>query len=168
MSESNVQAFHWNRRIEFAETDAAGIAHFSTFIFVMEQAEHALFRSLGLSIFMPLASVPASLTLPPEWLQLPANTIWTWPRVHCECDFVAPARFEDELIVSVAIERMGSKSITYAHRIARGPQTIATGRMIAVCSLKNPETGQLVGQPIPQGLRDWLSPFVAASTDNPP
>lgn len=165
MLASNARAFHWNRRIEFAETDAAGIAHFSTFIFVMEQAEHALFRSLGLSIFMPLASVPASLTIPPEWSHYPSNTIWTWPRVHCECDFVAPARFEDEVTASVAIERMGSKSITYAHRIARDGELIATGRMIAVCSLKNPETGQLVGQPIPQAMRDWLAPFCVAPTD---
>ena len=43
-------AFLWERRVEFHETDAAGIAHFSSLLIFMEQAEHALLRSLGLSV----------------------------------------------------------------------------------------------------------------------
>jgi hypothetical protein len=42
----------WQRRIEFCETDAAGIAHFSPMFPCMEQAEHALFRSLGTSVLV--------------------------------------------------------------------------------------------------------------------
>ena len=42
--------FQFERRVEFCETDAAGIAHFSSLIVYMEQAEHALLRSLGLSV----------------------------------------------------------------------------------------------------------------------
>ena len=38
------------RRIEFAETDMAGIAHFSSFFRYMEEVEHAYFRSLGISV----------------------------------------------------------------------------------------------------------------------
>ena len=42
--------FKTTRRIEFAETDLAGIVHFSNFFRMMEAAEHAFFRSLGFSI----------------------------------------------------------------------------------------------------------------------
>ena len=35
------------RRVEFAETDMAGIVHFSNFFRMMEATEHAFFRSLG-------------------------------------------------------------------------------------------------------------------------
>jgi len=38
------------RRVEFADTDMAGIMHYSNFFRFMETAEHAFFRSLGLSI----------------------------------------------------------------------------------------------------------------------
>ncbi|MGY8650976.1 MAG: acyl-CoA thioesterase, partial [Verrucomicrobiia bacterium] len=38
------------RRVEFSETDAAGIVHFANFYRYMEYAEHAFFRSLGRSI----------------------------------------------------------------------------------------------------------------------
>ena len=39
------------RRVEFSETDMAGIMHYSNYFRFMETAEHAFFRSLGLSIF---------------------------------------------------------------------------------------------------------------------
>ena len=38
------------RRVEFSETDMAGIVHYSNFFRYMESAEHAFFRSLGLSV----------------------------------------------------------------------------------------------------------------------
>ena len=42
--------FRVKRRVEFADTDMAGIVHFSAFFVYMEQAEHELLRSLGLSV----------------------------------------------------------------------------------------------------------------------
>ena len=38
--------FTITRRVEFSETDMAGIVHFSNFCRYMEHAEHAFFRSL--------------------------------------------------------------------------------------------------------------------------
>ena len=35
------------RRVQFYETDAAGIVHFSWFYRYMEEAEHALWREAG-------------------------------------------------------------------------------------------------------------------------
>lgn len=47
-------AVRWvtRRRVEFVETDAAGIVHFSSFFVYMEQAEHELLRHLGLNVFV--------------------------------------------------------------------------------------------------------------------
>ena len=42
--------FTITRRVEFSETDAGGIVHFTNFFRYMEYAEHAFFRSLGRSI----------------------------------------------------------------------------------------------------------------------
>ena len=41
----------YRRRVEFAETDAAGMVHFSVFFRYMEEAEHAAWRAAGLDIF---------------------------------------------------------------------------------------------------------------------
>ena len=42
--------FRLKRRVQFYETDAAGIVHFSTYFRYMEEAEHALWRDAGMSI----------------------------------------------------------------------------------------------------------------------
>jgi acyl-CoA thioesterase FadM len=39
--------FSINRRVQFAETDMAGIVHFSNYFRWMEEVEHAFFRSVG-------------------------------------------------------------------------------------------------------------------------
>ena len=38
------------RRVEFCDTDMAGIVHYSNFFRYMEVAEHEFFRSLGFSV----------------------------------------------------------------------------------------------------------------------
>ena len=42
--------FVYRRRVQFAETDLAGIVHFSNIFRYMEEAEHALWRAAGLTI----------------------------------------------------------------------------------------------------------------------
>ena len=44
------KVFKTRRRVEFRDTDMAGIVHFSVFFAYMEQAEHELLRSLGLGV----------------------------------------------------------------------------------------------------------------------
>ena len=72
--------FKLTRRIEFADTDMAGIVHFANFFRMMEATEHAFFRSLGLTIHGH-----------------EAGTTTGWPRVSATCDYRAPLRFEEEV-----------------------------------------------------------------------
>ena len=44
--------FSTQRRVEFRDTDTAGIAHFTAFFYYMEAAEHECLRQLGLSVLM--------------------------------------------------------------------------------------------------------------------
>jgi 4-hydroxybenzoyl-CoA thioesterase/acyl-CoA thioester hydrolase len=108
--------FRTTRRVEFADTDAAGIVHFSRFFIYMESAEHEMLRSVGLSVMQPLGEHHVS-----------------WPRVSVGCDYRAPARFDEVVTIEVAVERMGEKSITYAFRFLRDEQLLATGKTTAVC-----------------------------------
>jgi acyl-CoA thioester hydrolase len=142
------KVFPFERRVEFCETDAAGIAHFSSLIVYMEQAEHALLRSLGLSVASGLTSQPHSNPT--------AN--YSWPRVKVECDFHAPAKFEDIVLVLTSIEKLGTKSLTFQHRLTIGNTTIASGKMTSVCCTV--QNGALVGIPIPTNVCDLLRPFV--------
>src|SRR4051794_23128135 len=109
-------AFVTTRRVEFSDTDAAGIMHFAAFFRMMEQAEHELLRSVGLSVVMRDS----------------AGTI-SWPRVSAKCDFIAAARFEDVLEIEVRIARLGKRSVTYSHRFLHHSAELASGEVTAVC-----------------------------------
>lgn len=109
-------AFRTTRRVEFSDTDAAGIAHFAAFFRYMEQAEHELLRSVGLSVVMHDAAGQIS-----------------WPRVAAKCDYQSAARFEDVLEIEVRIARLGEKSVTYACQFSRGGKPIAAGEITSVC-----------------------------------
>jgi len=152
MSASNAPVFIWERRVEFAETDAAGIVHFSSFFVFMEQAEHALFRQCGWTIF-------------PQKRDDPRGPLYTWPRVHCSCDYTSPAFFEDQLSVDIYIERMGSKSMTYRHVIRRGPQVLADGRVTAVCSKVDPVTHQITSCQIPDNVREKFQAMIDSANE---
>ena len=124
--------FVHRRRVEFAETDMAGIVHFSMIFRYMEEAEHALWRAAGLSIAKSGENVG-------------------WPRVSAGLDFKAPLFFEDEFEVVVAIENVSRSSITYHHVIVKGETVIAEGTMTAVHVDKKPGE-KLKSAPIPDSL----------------
>ena len=119
-------SFTSTRRVEFFETDMAGIVHFANFYRWMEQVEHDFFRSLGLTIVRH---------------QSDGSTIG-WPRVMAQCRFESPARYEDILDVRLTVQRVGVKSITYDVTIHNGERLVARGSMKTVCCIVRP------GQPM--------------------
>ena len=138
-------AFSFERRVEFCETDSAGIAHFSSLAIYMEQAEHALFRSLGLSVF-PEQRSPLDVT---------------WPRVHISLDFIGPARFEDTLKVDVVVARLGESSVTFEHSIHGSKHPVARGTSISVCcKIDRSNSHELTKLPIPQAIREKLATYL--------
>jgi acyl-CoA thioester hydrolase len=136
-------AFVTTRRVEFSDTDAAGIMHFAAFFRMMEQAEHDLLRSVGLSV-----------------VQHEVEGTLSWPRVAARCEFQSAARFEDLLQIEVRIVRLGEKSITYAHRFIRDDQTLASGEITAVCCRMQGH-GPPAPMPIPAAIAVKLRPYVA-------
>jgi YbgC/YbaW family acyl-CoA thioester hydrolase len=134
--------FKLTRRIEFAETDMAGIVHFSNFFKMMEAAEHAFFRSLGFSIHSHQD-----------------GTTIGWPRVSASCDYQRPLRFEEEVEIHLLVEEVRSRSIRYQF-IFRKPADgaeIARGKISAVCATVEKATGKLIAINIPDVIRDQIT-----------
>ena len=98
--------YRLQRRVQFYETDAAGIVHFSCFYRYMEEAEHALWREAGLSIA-------------PEGAEI------VFPRVAASFDFHRPLRLEDGFEVHIQIAEITAKSIRYAARVTKNGVWIA-------------------------------------------
>ena len=136
--------FTTTRRVEFGDTDMAGIMHFANFFRFMEVAETDFLQSLGLSV---------------SWRR--DGVKWGFPRVSATCDYVKPARFEDVLTITVTVEKVGAKAVTYRHEFTnqRG-EAIATGRITTVfCRSDGPE--HLVSAEIPVDIRAKLEGRVA-------
>lgn len=136
-------AFSTRRRVEFRDTDAAGIVHFSAFFPMMEAAEHELLRSLGLSVMpKPVEGQP----------------LISWPRVAASCDFLAAAHFEDLLQIDVNVAEIGNSSVRYRFRFTRDDVPIAEGTTTTVCcQMPGDEPGATMKKiPIPDPIRELL------------
>ena len=144
--------FQHVRRVEFSDTDMAGIMHFSNFFRFMESAETAFMRSLGLSVV--LSSCGLDLCL---------------PRVHAECDYQAPVRFEDEVTVHLLVEKLSTRTLTYQFRFRKSTggaaQEIARGRLVVVCASRAAD-GAMKAVPLPQALVEQLQEAPAALLAN--
>jgi len=108
--------FVHTRRVEFAETDMAGIAHYTNFFKWMEETEHAFFRSLGLSI-----------------VHRTDDGLVSWPRVSVGCDYARPALFEDEITVRLRVDKRAARSLTFSFRFFKGDSQIAKASSTSVC-----------------------------------
>ncbi len=129
------------RRVEFSDTDMAGIVHYSNFFRYMEAAETEFFRSLGLSLVTRQVQPTVG-----------------WPRVHAECDYNQPLRFEDEVEVHLLVSAKKSKSLSYAFRFrklnASPPAEVARGSLTVVCVTHR--GGQMKSTRIPKMIADHI------------
>ncbi|MGA1239065.1 MAG: acyl-CoA thioesterase [Limisphaerales bacterium] len=139
--------FRIKRRVEFSETDMAGIVHFANFFRYMESAEHAFFRSLGYSVVLRGFDPPLGL-----------------PRVHAECDYFKPLRFEDEFEVRLYVAEKRTKSLSYVFRFFRlgdaEPVEVAKGRVTVVC-VRHHADGTMKAADLPPEVSDRLEEAAA-------
>lgn len=135
--------FKATRRVEFSDTDLAGIVHFSRFFQYMETVEHGFFRSLGFSVVMPQFDPPRG-----------------FPRVHASCDYRRPLRFEDLVELHLLVAEKKARSLSYQIRFRRvepGPvEEVAVGRLVVVCVEKSPD-GPMRAVEIPKELAEQIT-----------
>ncbi len=120
------------RRVQWVDTDAAGIWHHSLATRWFEEAEAELHRRLGIS----------------------DQTFGATPRVRTEFTFDLPIRFDDLVDITFRVVALGDTSVTYELDIEHGPTHVASGRMVAV--FIDRATGEKT--PWPDDLREALAP----------
>lgn len=135
--------FKLTRQVEFSDTDMAGIVHFTAFLRYMEAAEHAFFRSLGFSIHTTGFAEPVG-----------------WPRVHVDCDFRYPLRFEDIIEISLLVREKRQKSLVYDFVFRKlnedPPPEVARGSLVVACVTRDKTTGKMSGIPIPEAIAEKI------------
>ena len=139
--------FYAERKVEFSETDMAGIVHFSNFFRYMEFAEARFFEALGLDLFLEAEGY-----------------LCGWPRVHAECRFRSPLRFGDHLRIGLGLTEIGTRSLSYRFRFFRDasphPVKAAVGGFTTVFTRKPASGGEMENLPIPDRWREPLARYL--------
>ncbi len=112
--------FSHRLRVYWEDTDAGGVVFYANYLKFFERARTEWLRSLGVSQHALLQDLGAMFVV--------SNTAVTYR---------APARLDDELDVSVRVQRLGSASITVAQRATRhdnnGTTLVAEGKVKVGC-----------------------------------
>lgn len=98
------------RRVQWMDTDAAGIWHHSVALRWAEEAEAELHRGLGI-------------------IDL---TFGATPRVKTEFEFPSSVRFDDVMEITLTVSHVGTTSMTYEIAVTTESRSVANGRMVVV------------------------------------
>ena len=143
--------FHFSHRrmVEFADTDLAGLMHFSNFLRFVESAEHAFFRSLGFRVHTA-----------------DGGEHHGWPRLEVSCQYRRPARFEQTLEICLRVEEIRTSSLRYEFWIFVAGDTdrspIAAGSCSIIHVALDEKIREIRKAPIPAALRRQLETAVAS------
>jgi len=123
-------------RVRYADTDTMRVVYYANYFVFFESGRIELLRSRGivykdiedLGIFMPV--------------------------VAAQANYMAPARFDDELLVRTRVKEMGTTSVTFENEVFKLPamELLCRGATVHVVVDKD---GKPV--PIPETLRASLS-----------
>ncbi len=121
-------------RVRYLEVDQMGVLHHSRYWVYFEMGRTELLRKTGIS-YRDLEESQTYLVIS-----------------KCSCKYIAPARYDDELILTTRITKMGAARIDHAyelHNKATG-QLLATAETTLACVNRE---GKL--QPMPDYLRNY-------------
>ena len=129
--------FTTTRIVEFAETDMAGILHFSNYFRYMEATEHAFFRSLGFSLHQSADGV-----------------MHGWARARAECRYLYPLRYEDLFEVHLLVREKSARSLGYAFafRLPKLGRALARGALEVVFVARGPDDERMHAADMPSAV----------------
>lgn len=132
--------FTITRRVEFHETDAAGLMHFSNFYRWMEVCEHEWFRALGLAIMSTGAD----------------GCSRGWPRRDSTCTHLRALRCGDLVRIRATVAEVGEHSLSYTFvfekdRAGRWTE-VARGGMSTI-HVRKDATGRMEVEAMPSAVR---------------
>lgn len=133
------QVFTSERRVRFADCDAAGIVFFPRYFEMLNGVVEDWFAG-------PLEA---------SFRELHVNRHVSVPTAAVEARFIAPSRLEDVLNFALSVTRLGGASCTLRHRISAGADLRfeAIQTIVYVGESLKPE-------PWPDALRARIAPFV--------
>jgi acyl-CoA thioester hydrolase len=120
------------RRLRWADADAAGRLHFPRIFELIEEAESELVRSINWPMNRSLG--------------------YDFPRVHLECRFLRVLSLDDPFRLRLTVGKLGRTSIRYDYQVFNALAELAIEGTMTVVTLQNGKPVQ-----IPETLRAALN-----------
>jgi acyl-CoA thioester hydrolase len=102
-------------RVRYAETDQMGMVYYANYLIWMEVGRSDLCRQCGFSYRDLEREEQAFLAV-----------------AEATCRYLAPARYDEEILVETELSRVKSRVVEFAYRIRRGDTLLAEGRTVHV------------------------------------
>lgn len=109
-------AFHWPVRVYWEDTDAGGVVYYANYLKFMERARSEWLRAFGFE---------------QDVLRDEAGVVFVVRRVTI--DYLSPARFNDQLDVSVGLHETGRASLSVRQELMRGSDCLARADVTLAC-----------------------------------
>ncbi|WP_198678559.1 tol-pal system-associated acyl-CoA thioesterase [Pseudidiomarina marina] len=135
----NKLTFEWPIRVYYEDTDAGGIVYYANYLKFLERARTEWLRSLGIE--------------QDTWL---SHRIGFVVR-QVQMDLLQPARFNDELIVTVVVERLGKASVVFTQQVLHANRSVLCQAQIKAACVNLGESGESVkAVPMPAEIFEVL------------
>ena len=108
----------FNRRLRWADADAAGRLHFPRIFEIIEEAESELLRAI-------------------EWPMDVRRKDYDFPRVHLECKFHRIIALDAPFRLRLNVGRLGRTSIRYDYQVFDGAEELAIEGTMTVVVMQN-------------------------------
>lgn len=103
-------------RVYYEDTDSGGVVYYANYLKYLERGRTEFLRALGF-----------------EQRQLAEETGLAFAVRSLTAEYLKPARLDDELLVSSAIEALGRAQVTFAQSILRGDEILLTATVRVAC-----------------------------------
>ena len=108
--------FTWNVRVYYEDTDAGGIVYYANYLKFFERARTEWLRSMDLH---------------QQTLIEQHGVVFVVKRASV--DYHAPAKLDDEITLTLSIEKQGRASIEFMQHAHRGDVVLATCKVKVAC-----------------------------------
>jgi acyl-CoA thioester hydrolase len=102
------------RRVEWGETDAAGIVFYPNIYRWFDAAAHECLKAAGVDV------------------SLAASSTQIFPLVETGARFLRPILYRDDIVIETRVMELRSRAFRLSHTVKRGPETLAEGYEVRV------------------------------------
>ena len=108
--------FRWAMRVYYEDTDSGGVVYYANYLKFFERARTEWLRSAGIGQQNMVEQEQAMFVVK-----------------STSMEYHLPARLDDELLITVGVEKMGRASMVFFQEAWRGAQCLSSGRIKVGC-----------------------------------